>query len=155
MNDHADWTPPHSHDPNPRPPSEDAAFVLRPGAETIRLRPEEIARFPQHIITNCMIVSTGHPASGPFTFGGVVLLHLIEHYVNSAWDEVDVVSEDGFGARLTSVELRQGGERPALLALTIDGRPLTRAEGLVRLIVPSETDDALRQVKWVGEIIVR
>ena len=43
-------------------------------------------------------------------------------------------------------------ERPILLAHSIDGRPLTRAEGLVRLIVPAETDEALRQVKWVAEI---
>jgi len=34
----------------------------------------------------------------------------------------------------------------------MDGATLTRAQGLVRLIVPSETDDALRQVKWVGRI---
>jgi hypothetical protein len=31
---------------------------------------------------------------------------------------------------------------------------LTRAQGLVRLIVPHERDDALRQVKWVTRIIV-
>ena len=41
-----------------------------------------------------------------------------------------------------------------LLALEIDGRPLSRAQGLVRLVVPGETDDALRQVKWVSEIRV-
>jgi hypothetical protein len=40
------------------------------------------------------------------------------------------------------------------LSYAIDGTPLTRAQGLVRLIVPSETDDALRQVKWVQRIEV-
>lgn len=155
MDDHTDWTPPHSHDPNPEPPSTDATFFLRVGAETILLTPEKLSSLPQRSIADCMIASTGHPPSGPFTFGGVTLLHVVERYVNSSWVEVDVMSEDGFGARLKAAELQQAAERPALLALTIDGRPLTRPEGLVRLIVPSETDDALRQVKWVGEIIVR
>jgi hypothetical protein len=29
---------------------------------------------------------------------------------------------------------------------------MTREQGLVRLIVPSEENDALRQVKWVARI---
>ena len=41
---------------------------------------------------------------------------------------------------------------PILLATHIDGQPLTREAGLVRLIVPAERDDALRQVKWIAEI---
>jgi DMSO/TMAO reductase YedYZ molybdopterin-dependent catalytic subunit len=101
-----------------------------------------------------MILSTGHPPSGPFTFSGVAILTLIERYVNVDWAGVDVKSGDGFGARLTAVELRRDLKRPALLALTIDGRPMRRKEGLVRLIVPGETDDALRQVKWISEIRV-
>jgi hypothetical protein len=44
--------------------------------------------------------------------------------------------------------------RPALLAYLLDGKPLTRAQGLVRLVVPSETDDALRQVKWLATITI-
>jgi hypothetical protein len=36
-----------------------------------------------------------------------------------------------------------------------DGQKLTRRQGLVRLIVPREKDDALRQVKWVGRIVIR
>ncbi|CUS02035.2 protein of unknown function [Candidatus Promineifilum breve] len=155
MDEPSAWTPPHSHEPNPAPPSDDASFVLSSDTQSYRLTPEDLRQLPQQTIADCLIVSTGHPSSGPFVFGGVALLSLIDHYVNLAWVEVDVKSEDGFGARLTAEELRQAGDRPALLALTIDGRPLTRAEGLVRLIVPSETDDALRQVKWVGEIRIR
>ncbi len=155
MDEHTAWSPPHSHEPNPAPPSDDTSFVLGSDSLSIILTPDDLRQLPQQTIADCLIVSTGHPSSGPFTFGGVALLSLIDHYVNIPWMEVDVKSDDGFGARLTAVELRQAGDRPALLALTIDGRPLTRAEGLVRLIVPSETDDALRQVKWVGEIWVR
>ena len=63
-----------------------------------------------------------------------------------------VMSADGFGARVSADELRRETARPILLALAANGRPLSRADGLVRLIVPGETDDALRQVKWVSEI---
>jgi DMSO/TMAO reductase YedYZ molybdopterin-dependent catalytic subunit len=46
------------------------------------------------------------------------------------------------------------GSRPVLLAYMLDGAPLARGQGLVRLIVPSETDDALRQVKWLATITI-
>jgi hypothetical protein len=36
----------------------------------------------------------------------------------------------------------------------LDGAALTREQGLVRLIVPSERDDALRQVKWLATITI-
>jgi DMSO/TMAO reductase YedYZ molybdopterin-dependent catalytic subunit len=67
-----------------------------------------------------------------------------------------VISADGFGNRIFAEELGNvEGQRPMLLATTVDGRPMTRAQGLVRLIVPSETDDALRQVKWIARIEIR
>ena len=93
-----------------------------------------------------------------------------------AWRYIDLVSADGFGTRVTPADLSgEGsaahmadasaavgeittgdaahvGDRPILLAYTLDGAPLTREQGLVRLIVPSETDDALRQVKWLATI---
>ena len=65
-----------------------------------------------------------------------------------------MVSADGFGNRVLARELPQPPARPILLATHIDGQPLTRQAGLVRLIVPNETDDALRQVKWVARIEV-
>ena len=66
------------------------------------------------------------------------------------------MSGDGFGTRVSKEELLAAGQAGQhLLAYAIDGQPLTRAQGLVRLIVPSETDDALRQVKWVAEVNVR
>jgi DMSO/TMAO reductase YedYZ molybdopterin-dependent catalytic subunit len=71
-----------------------------------------------------------------------------------AWQYVDLVSADGFGTRLTPADLGAAGDRPVLLAYTVDGAPLTREQGLVRLIVPTETDDALRQVKWLAVITI-
>jgi DMSO/TMAO reductase YedYZ molybdopterin-dependent catalytic subunit len=150
----SDWSPPHSHDPNPGPPSVDPTFRLVIGAVAIVLGVDELRALPQTELPGCIIHSTGHPATGPFTFSGVALLALIDRYVNDEWATVDVLSADGFGARLTAEELRRETSRPALLAIARDRRPLDRAAGLVRLIVPSETDDALRQVKWIGEIQV-
>ena len=142
-----DQLPPHSHDPNPAPPGDEPSLTLRwAGGKTI-LTPDELAEMPLVSIANCHIVSTGHPISGPFAFRGVSLLALLKRYVNITWETVDVISADGFWARLKADELRAETERPSLLALEIDGRPLSRALGLVRLIVPGETDDALHNAQ--------
>jgi hypothetical protein len=151
MNEH-DWSPPHSHDPNPTPPSDDATIVLSKSGSENRLTPEDLNTLPQQSVPGCFIISTGHGTSGPFTFGGVALLQLLERYGSGQWSAADVISADGFRTRVTSDELQAATTRPILLATTIDGRALTREEGLVRLIVPGEADDALRQVKWLSEI---
>lgn len=152
MNRETEWTPPHSHDPNPSPPANDPTFWLVDGESQIRLSPIGLLEFPQVEVADCYIVSTGHGTSGPFRFGGVTLLSLVDHFVGENWTVVDVISADGFRTRLTTTELRGMITHPVLLALRIDGRELTRGEGLVRLIVPHETEDALRHVKWVSKI---
>ena len=150
---------PHAHDPNPTPPSDDPtiAFVFPDGTET-RLTVAELERLPRITISNCYIVSTGHGTSGPFTFSGVTLLDLIQNRLSpeTVWSQVEVISADGFGNRLEAIELRDPGPAgPPLLSYRLDEQPMTREQGLVRLIVPSEKDDALRQVKWIGRIVVR
>jgi DMSO/TMAO reductase YedYZ molybdopterin-dependent catalytic subunit len=150
---------PHSHDPNPTPPSDnpDFIFIAPDGAETVISLPA-LERLPRTTIPNCYIVSTGHGTSGPFTFSGARLLDLIQSCLPPAlgWSQVEVISADGFGNRVMAAELLNPDPAgPALLSYNLDGQPLTRQQGLVRLIVPSEKDDALRQVKWVGRIIVR
>ncbi|MBX2997852.1 MAG: molybdopterin-dependent oxidoreductase [Caldilineaceae bacterium] len=146
---------PHRHDPNPEPPSAEAIFrVIWPGGERI-YAPADLLSLPAVTIADCFIVSTGHGTSGPFTFTGVPLLTLIDHLLPAPilWNEVAVLSGDGFGVRLYRHELLAlPSRRPALLAYAIDDRPLTRQQGLVRLIEPNETDDALRQVKWIAQI---
>ncbi|MCB0214954.1 MAG: hypothetical protein KDJ52_36780, partial [Anaerolineae bacterium] len=73
-----------------------------------------------------------------------------------AWSQVEVISADGFGNRVFAEELLEPDPAgPALLSLTIDNQAMTRRQGLVRMIVPSEKNDALRQVKWVGKIVVK
>lgn len=158
MSDDHDPLQPHSHDPNPAPPSDDPSFVLhRPGdAPPLPITVATLQAMPTTYVPGCVIVSTGHGTSGPFTFGGVTLLDLVRRTADAPWSQVEVVSGDGFGNRVYREELEQPAPAgPILLAHTIDGTPMTRAQGLVRLVVPSETDDALRQVKWVGRVTVK
>ena len=145
---------PHSHEPNPDPPDLNPTFrLILPGGNDRQITAADLTRLPQTTVTECFIVSTGHGTSGPFTFGGVALADLIAAYFNGAWDEAEIVSADGIGNRVLAEEVRPAAfEVPILLATQIDARPMTREEGLVRLIVPSERDDALRQVKWISVI---
>lgn len=152
MNSDLDWTPPHSHDPNPLPPTADTTVFLFTRDQVIPLTLEELQQMPQRAVPDCYIVSTGHGTSGPFSFAGVPLVEIINVYANSPIEFVDVMSADEFRTRLRADELSWPTERPIILALSVGGRHLTRLEGLVRLIVPQENDDALKQVKWVREI---
>ncbi len=148
------WLHPHVHEPNPAPPSVDPTVTLvRPDGTRATITVDELRALPQHTADDCYIVSTGHGTSGPFRFTGVTLADLVAAYGVDAWAYADVVSADGFGTRVQRAEL-PAATRPIVLALACDGAPLTRAQGLVRLIVPHETDDALRQVKWVARIEV-
>jgi DMSO/TMAO reductase YedYZ molybdopterin-dependent catalytic subunit len=113
-----------------------------------------LAALPQQSAPDCYIVSTGHGVSGPFRFEGVTLADLFTAYGVITWRYADIVSADGFGTRVTRSEIDTPTPRPILLALACDGRALTREQGLVRLVVPNEDDDALRQVKWVARIKV-
>lgn len=145
----------YPHDPNPAPPSASSDFVLiLPDGNRSVITPDDLRSLPQTTVPDCYIVSTGHGASGPFAFTGVILVDFVGNRWLGDWRQVEVISEDGFGTRLSAEEISAATQRPILLAHAIDGQPLSRSAGLVRLIVPSETDDALRQVKWVGEVRV-
>lgn len=155
MSNESGWSPPHSHEPNPAPPSADPNFAIHSAGNASLLTPEVLRSLPQRSVDNCYIVSTGHGTSGPFTFSGVGLLDLVLLYTDGEWwAAADVLSADGFRTRISRDELTSELDRPIILALSIDGEPMSRYEGLVRLIVPGEESDALRQVKWVSEIQV-
>lgn len=146
---------PHSHDPNPAPPSPEPAFsLITPDAQTYTLTPDDLSRLLQSQSQPFYIVTTSHGTAGPFVFSGVTLLELLQTcLVLPERFQVEAVSGDGFGTRIEGDELlRPHNNGPILLCTHRDGQPLTREQGLVRLIVPSETDDALRQVKWLKEI---
>lgn len=150
---------PHAHDPNPTPPSADSDFVfVGPAGNEKTITIPELERLPQTSISGCYIVSTGHGTSGPFTFAGVTLLDLIRSRsgYDATWSQVEVISADGFGNRIIMDELLNPDPAgPVLLSIILDGQKMTREQGLVRMIVPGEKDDALRQVKWVGRIVVK
>ena len=144
---------PHSHDPNPAPPSTSPDFTLiLPDGSQQTVTPYDLSRLPQTTVSDCFIVSTGHGTSGPFNFTGATFAIFVGRYWNNEWAQAEVISADGFGTRLSAEEVIAPSDRPILLATASDGQPLSREAGLVRLIVPSETDDALQQVKWVGEV---
>jgi hypothetical protein len=156
-NDEAFWLHSHAHEPNPTPPSGDPDFVVvHPNGGQTTVTVADLYVLPVCDVADCYIVSTGHGVSGPFTFTGVRLYDLLENIMGSAtpWLCADVVSADGFGARILQDELRAPTNRPILLSYAIDGAAMTREQGLVRLIVPSEENDALRQVKWVAHIYI-
>lgn len=150
---------PHRHDPNLEAPAGDGAFRLAlPDGSEQAVTLDDLRGLPRVTVANCYIVSTGHGTSGPFAFTGARLLDLLEQALGPArgWSEAEVISADGFGNRVYAAELhRPDPAGPILLAYEVDGVPMTREEGLVRMVVPSERDDALRQVKWVGRITVR
>lgn len=155
MHEH-DPLQPHSHDPNPAPPSPDPTIELKLGDSVDAITVTYLRSLPQTRLSNCYIVSTGHGTSGPFTFTGPTLAVFMQEKFGDRLDSIasiEVVSGDGFGTRVQMAELLDPSET-MLLACEMNGQPMTREQGLVRLIVPSETDDALRQVKWIGEIRV-
>ena len=158
--DHGDPLRPHRHDPNPHPPGPDPTIQLScpgdPQGQPRRITLADLRALPPVSVPDCLIVSTGHGTSGPFTFTGPRLLDLIQAHCPGPWSQVAVISGDGFGTRVLAAELTDPRvTRPIILAYAVDGQPLSREQGLVRLIVPSETDDALRQVKWVAQVQVR
>lgn len=157
MTKYAASSSPHVHEPNLTPPNSDPALELMiPSGKRTRIQPADLANMPQEEVHDCYIVSTGHGTSGPFTFSGVAVRDFLDATMGSGagWSSVELLGADGFGAFVGRDELEDGADRPALLATHLSGELLTRDQGLVRLIVPSETGDALRQVKWLSKIIV-
>ena len=149
---------PHSHDPNLQTPAGDGHLQLQPLSGTpVAITVAQLQALPQQAVARQHIVSTGHGTSGPFTFRGAALVDVLGAWAGTLPDDfaVEVLSADGFGNRVLAHELAAPSPAgPILLATSRDDAPLTRAAGLVRLIVPGETDDALRQVKWVALIRV-
>ena len=158
MNEH-DPLRPHSHEPNPEPPTAVSTITLITPDDQQVLLTVAILReaFTAVTIPNCYIVSTGHGTSGPFAFTGVPLLDVVRRYAgDDGWSQVEVVSADRFGNRVMAAELYEPDSAGAIvLAYAQDDELLTREQGLVRMIVPSEKDDALRQVKWVEVVRIR
>ena len=137
---------PHSHDNNVAPPHGDPTVLLiRPNQEQTSYTLADLAALPQSTLTYSF--TTDHGTHGPYQLSGVALRDLV---ADQQFQEIEVMSADGFGNRLFVEELADA--QPILLCTHSDGQPLARPLGLVRLVVPSETDNALRQIKWVAQI---
>ena len=137
---------PHSHNNNELPPNDDPTLtVIRPNNKRTTYTLTTLATLPQSQLTYSF--ATDHGIHGPYLLSGVALRDLVG---DAVFSEIEVVSADGFGNRIFAAEL--GEDRPILLCTHSDGQPLQRKNGLVRLVVPSEIDNALRQIKWVNLI---
>ena len=137
-----------SHHNNTTPPDDDETLYLLWEGGRLELTLSTLKTYPQTEYPYAY--STDHGDHGPYMLRGVALRDLIHAEVSEFWNEVEVKSADGFGNRLTKNEVL--AEPPPTLYYASDGEPLTRENGLVRLVVPSETDNALRQIKWVREV---
>lgn len=146
---------PHAHDNNEHPPDERLDIVVtRPDGSQFTLTPEQLAAYPPAVVPDYEY-TTDHGQHGPYRLTGVALLELIQQEIRQDWTQVEVISADGFGNRIFRPELENPVTAgPILLCIASNNRPLRRAEGAIRLVVPSETDNALRQIKWVREIRV-
>lgn len=147
---------PDRHEPNLSTPAGDGSFTVQPfrGAPLV-VTVAQLRALPRLVVARHQIVSTGHGASGPFSFSGAALRDVADAWAGTLPDaySVAVLGADGFGTRVLAAELGQSPPAgPILLAYAQDEQLLTRAQGLLRLIVPSEKDEALRQVKWVAAI---
>lgn len=149
---------PHSHDNNPEPPYIDPTMILMgpDGRQKTISLADLMADYEQTTIP-AYTYMTDHGMHGPYKLEGVGLMDLINQELGAAaeWHEVEVISADEFGNRLYRHELVPADFPPVLLCHRSNNDQLRRIQGLVRLVVPSETDNALRQIKWVREIRVK
>lgn len=147
---------PHSHANNPVPPDVDTTIQLYlPNQDLIEITLEDLdTNYPQSVIQS-YTYQTDHGRHGPYRLEGVFLEDLITQHLEQDvdWNQIEVLSADGFGNRIYKSELLEASEA-ILLCLKSNGATLTRQHGLVRLVVAFETDNALRQVKWVRTINV-
>ena len=154
---HADqptWLHGHSHEPNLTPPVGDGSFAVTVAGSQTTITADQLRTLPFTEIAAWCSARTGGGVGGAGGLGGGVRADCLAGLRPGAQGgrSVDIVSVDGFGARLTPADLTV--HRPPLLAWQIDHAVMSRKQGLVRLIVPSEVDDALRQVKWIGQILI-
>ena len=150
MNNH-DPLQPHSHDNNEVPPNDDPTItVVVPDGATHLLDVAALQLLPQTTYT--YEYHTDHGVHGPYALVGVALRDLVDAVYSAEWQQAEIISADGFGNRVSAEEVYATKGNPILLCYQSDETLLTRQHGLIRLVVPSETDNALRQVKWVATI---
>lgn len=141
------WQP-HRHDNNETPPDEKLDIWLELPQQKICVWPTYWPTYPRHELP-AYTYTTDHGRHGPYRLAGVSLKTIIHTHWTNPFAAVIVISADGFGNRITSQELWADGGKQILLCDESNGRALPRTAGAIRLVVPRETDNALRQIKWV------
>lgn len=141
---------PERHHNTTTPPDADETLFLSWNGGSLKLSLPELKTYPQTNYAYSYV--TNHGNHGPYQLTGVSLRDLITAEVMADWSEVTVLSADGFGNRLSRDEVLT--QPPPMLYYLSDGGLLSRQNGLIRLVVPSEIDNALRQIKWVREVQV-
>ena len=147
---------PHSHANNTLILDADTTIFLNVlKQKTIEINLEALQSNYQTSVLESYTYQTDHGRHGPYRLEGVRLVDLIGQHLpqESEWNQVEVLSADGFGNRIYKTELLEASEA-ILLCFRSNGGALERQHGLIRLVVPFETDNALRQVKWVRTINV-
>lgn len=140
------------------PPGDDPTFrlVLPNGRQRV-WNVADLLALPPTILPAYTFV-TDHGAHGPYRLQGAALRDVVAAVWDGVWQEAEVVSADGYSNRVQREEVEGGNSAeiaPILLCYAANDQPLTRRHGLIRLVVPSETDNALRQIKWVHAIRLR
>ncbi len=144
---HNDPLQPDHHHNNQRPPDDDTTIsVINPDGAQLDFSLATLVSFPQSELTYSF--STDHGKHGPYRLSGVALRDI---FVGLTFTVAEVLSADAYGTRIYAHEINRS-DQPILLCTHKDGHLIGRNEGLIRLIVPSETDNALRQIKWVRHI---
>ena len=144
---------PHKHHNNTTPPEGNTNITInKPDGTSIEVSLEQLQNnYPLSIIPAYTYV-TDHGVHGPYRLEGVSLKDLLASMHD--WSEVEVLSGDGFGNRITKAEVLDKGD-PIMLYFKTDNELLERKHGLIRLVVPAETDNALRQIKWVKTVNIK
>jgi DMSO/TMAO reductase YedYZ molybdopterin-dependent catalytic subunit len=141
---------PKKHHNNTTIPETNSDIYLELATKESKLSLEDLmTKYPQSVIEAYTYV-TNHGVHGPYRLEGVSLLDLIPEMF-AAWSSVEVISADGFANTLSKAELLAAKE-PAMLYYLSDGKSLEPKHGPIRLVVPSETNNAIRQIKWVKRI---
>lgn len=143
---------PHSHDNNvivPKPYAHNPQITIMTDGIKRTFTLSDLHSLPQTTLS--YTYTTDHGRHGPYQLSGVSVADLFSQLDVNRFTEIEVISADGFGNRIDAAEL-DTADIPILLCTTSDDQQLTAESGLIRLVVPTETDNALRQIKWVEQI---
>jgi len=146
---------PHKHSNNTTAPKGNTNITInKTNGSSLDLSLEQLkTNYPQSVIPAYTYV-TDHGVHGPYRLEGVSLKDLITQENKNDWSEVEVLSADGFGNRISKEEILVETD-PIMLYYKSNDKMLERKHGLVRLVVPTEIDNALRQIKWVKTINIK